>query len=246
MASVPTAAFTMSRSASQNSATLDATGTNHFGGCAASDAAEEGCSLNKNPNVDAEDPRVAAGTLKSGNPTVPWVVWSEDTGHGVHGIFVSRLVSTAPTSSCSTAASRSRIPPRRLPKPDITFFGNTPYVSWLEPRGSNLRGFAGHFDVNGVFIEDTPGGVKLIAPPRARAHLLADVRAPISSACTADPFTNDGSTCAIAQVNAPFFLFTTSDSPQRLFAQAIVGGISCALFPGCKVRVTAAATALTR
>ena len=40
----------------QNSATLDTTGTNHFGGCAASNTAEEGCSLNKNPNADAEDP----------------------------------------------------------------------------------------------------------------------------------------------------------------------------------------------
>src|SRR5262249_27808525 len=32
----------------QNSALLDASGTNHFGGCAASDTAEAGCSLNKN------------------------------------------------------------------------------------------------------------------------------------------------------------------------------------------------------
>jgi hypothetical protein len=89
-----------------------------------------------------------------------------------------------------------------------------------------------------VFVEDTPGGVKLIGPPRGRAHLLTDTRAPISSACTADPFTNDGSNCQVAQINAPFFLFTTADSPQRLFGQAIVGGISCALFPGCKVSVT--------
>jgi len=221
----------------QNSATLDATGTNHFGGCAASNTAEEGCSLNKNPNVDAEDPRVAAGTLNPGQPTVPWVVWSEDTGNGVHGIFVSRLVNGSHFELFNGGQPISD-PRRDSTKPDITFFGNTPYVSWLEQRGSNLRGFYGHFDTNGVFIEDTPSGVRLIGPPRDRAHLLADVRAPISSACTADPFTNDGSNCAIAQVNAPFFLFTTSDSPQRLFAQAIVGGISCALFPGCKVHVT--------
>ena len=216
----------------QNSATLDATGTNHFGGCAASNTAEEGCSLNNNPNADAEDPRVAAGTLTPGQPTVPWVVWSEDTGSGVHGIFVSRLVNGTHFELFNGGAPISD-PGRDSTKPDITFFGNTPYVSWLEQRGSELRGFYGHFDTNGVFIEDTPGGVRLIGPQRGHAHLLADVRAPISSACTADPFTNDGSNCAIAQVNAPFFLFTTSDSPQRLFAQAIVGGISCALFPGC-------------
>jgi hypothetical protein len=220
----------------QGSATLDATGTNHFGGCAASNAAEEGCSLNANTNADAEDPRVAAGTLNPNTPTVPWVVWSEDTGNGIHGIFVSRLVNGSHFELFNGGQPISN-PRRDSSKPDITFFGNTPYVSWLEQRGSNLRGFYGHFDTNGTFIEDTPGGVKLIGPPRGRAHLLQDVRAPISSACTADPFTSDGSNCAIAQVNAPFFLFATADSPHRLFAQAIVGGISCALFPGCKVNV---------
>ena len=221
----------------QGSATLDASGTNHFGGCAASDSAEEGCSLNKNVNADAEDPRVAAGTLTSGNPTVPWAAWSEDTGHGIHGIFVSRLVGGTHFELFNGGAPISD-PHHDASKPDITFFGNTPYVSWLEARGSKLRGFSGHFDTNGVFVVDTPGGVKLIAPPRGRAHLLADVRVPISSPCTADPFTNDGSGCAIAPVNAPFFLFTTAGSPQRLFGQAIVGGVSCALFPGCTVSIT--------
>jgi hypothetical protein len=218
------------------SATLDNTGANHFGGCAASNSAEEGCSLNANPNADAEDPRVAAGTLTPGQPTVPWVVWSEDTGNGTHGIFVSRLVGGSHFELFNGGQPISN-PGRDSSKPDITFFGNTPYVSWLEQSGSNLRGFYGHFDTNGVFIEDTPGGVRLIGASHDRAHLLSDVRAPFSSACTADPFTNDGSNCAIAQVNAPFFLFTTADSPQRLFAQAIVGPISCALFPGCTVHV---------
>jgi hypothetical protein len=88
-----------------------------------------------------------------------------------------------------------------------------------------------------VFVTDIPGGVRLTGL-RARAHLLDDKRAPISSACTADPFTNDGSSCQVPAVNAPFFLFTTVDSPQRLFAQAIAGGTSCALFPGCTVNVT--------
>ncbi len=68
-----TAASTGPPSVTTNSALLDASGTNHFGGCAASDAAEAGCSLNKNPNADAEDPRVAAGTMNPANATVPWV-----------------------------------------------------------------------------------------------------------------------------------------------------------------------------
>ena len=221
-----------------DSALLDASGTNHFGGCAASNTAEAGCSLNKNPDADAEDPRVATGTLGSG-ATVPWAVWSEDMGHGVHGIFVSRLVGSgaaarfvlfnggAPVSDIHHDAS----------KPDITFFGHIPYVSWLEQRAGKLRGFVGHFDPDLGFVLDTPDGVKQIAPPRGRAHLLTDVRQPISSACTADPSTLDGSGCVVAPVNGPFFLFATSDSPQRLFAQAIVGGISCALFRGCHVTV---------
>jgi hypothetical protein len=225
---------------SQGSAVLDATGTNHFGGCAVSDTAEENCSLNKGVNADAEDPRVAAGTLKAGNPTVPWAVWSEDTGRGVHGIFVSRLVGAGAQAHFELFNGGAPVsdPHHDASVPDITFFGNIPYVSWLEQRGGNLRGFVGHFDPNLGFVLDTPRGVKQIGPPRARARLLADVRQPISSACTADPFTNDGSNCTIAPVNAPFFLFTTSDSPQRLFAQAIVGGISCALFPGCEVKIT--------
>jgi hypothetical protein len=110
-------------------------------------------------------------------------------------------------------------------------------VSWLENRGGQNVGFVGHFDTNGVFVTDTPGGVRLIGPG-ARAHLLDDKRAPISSPCTADPFTNDGSNCQVAAVNAPFFLFTTIGSPQRLFGQAIAGEISCALFPACTVTVT--------
>jgi hypothetical protein len=226
----------------QGSAPLDASGANHFGGCAASNTAEEQCSLNHDVNAGAEDPSVAAGTLTPGSPTVPWVVWSEDTGHGRHGIFVSRLVGTGAAAHFALFNGGAPVsdPNHDASRPDITFFGNTPYISWLEQRGGKLRGFSGHFDTNGVFVQDTPGGVTLIAPPRDRAGLLADVRAPISSPCTADPFTGDGSNCLVAPVNAPFFLLTPAESPQRLFAQAIVGGVSCALFPGCSVSVTAA------
>ena len=63
-----------------------------FGPCAGSTSAEDKCSLNANPLREAEDPRVAAGTLTAGSPTVPWVTWSEDTGSGKHAIFVARLV----------------------------------------------------------------------------------------------------------------------------------------------------------
>ena len=61
---------------------LDLRRTHGFGACAASTTAEDACSLNAVAARDAEDPRVAAGTLTPGAPTVPWVVWSEDTGSG--------------------------------------------------------------------------------------------------------------------------------------------------------------------
>jgi hypothetical protein len=61
------------------------------GAAVVSTTAEDACSLNKAAGNDAEDPRVAAGTLTPGGTTVPWVTWSEDVG-GRHAVFVSRLV----------------------------------------------------------------------------------------------------------------------------------------------------------
>jgi len=210
---------------------LDTSSTG-FGPCAASTTAEAACSLNANPAEGAEDPQVAAGTLTPGTPTVPWVTWSEDLGSGIHGIFVSRLVGDhfelfnggAPVSS----------PGHDATTPDIAFFGNVPYVSWVEAHGSAMRGFVGHF-VNGVFTLDTPGGIPLA--PSAHPASLIDFRVPISSSCIADPFTNDGSACAVGAVNSPFLMFTTATSPQELFSQAVIGGPNCVLFPGCVLAV---------
>jgi hypothetical protein len=204
-----------------------------FGPCAASTSAEDGCSLNANPAREAEDPRVASGTLTAGTATVPWVVWSEDTGSGKHGIFISRLVGGDHFELFNGGASLS--PGNRdATHPDITFFGNVPYVSWIEAHGSEFRGFVGHFE-NDLFVLDTPGGI-VLAPRGHRASLI-DARVPISSSCTADPFTTDGSACPVAAVNSPFDLFTTADSPQRLFGQAVIGGPNCVLFANCRVDV---------
>jgi hypothetical protein len=210
--------------------TLDTTGANGFGNCAASTTAEDACSLNAVPGNDAEDPRVAAGSLTPGGATVPWVTWSENGA-----IFVSRLVGgdhfelfnggnpiTAPGADAST--------------PDITFFGNTPYVSWNESHGDDKRGFVGHFDASGAFVTDTPGGIRL-NPFKGRAADLIDARVPLSSSCTADPFTKDGTACTPGDVNAPFYTFTTAGSPQRLFAQSAIGGPNCVIFYACKVQV---------
>jgi hypothetical protein len=209
-----------------------------FGPCAASTSTEDACSLNANPANAAEDPRVASGTLIPGTATVPWVVWAEDTGSGKHAIFVARLVNGDHFELFNGGAPVSPTN-RDAGSPDITFFGNVPYVSWIEDHGGQKRGFVGHF-VNGVFVQDTfAGGIPLA--PRFRPASLIDARVPLSSSCTADPFTNDGSACPVAAVNAPFLLFTTAGSPQRLFGQAVIGGLNCILFPGCGLVVVSQA-----
>jgi hypothetical protein len=202
-----------------------------FGPCAASTGAEDACSMNANPARQAEDPRVAAGTTAAGTPTVPWVVWAEDTGSGNHAIFISKLVGGDHFELQNGGQPLSPLG-RDATHPDVTFFGNVPYVSWIEARGDGFRGFVGHFE-NGSFVLDTPFGI-VLSPHFHRASLI-DFRVPLSSSCTADPFTNDGSACPVAAVNAPFDLFTTAGSPQRLFSQALIGGPNCILFRHCRL-----------
>jgi hypothetical protein len=209
------------------SATLDTTGT--YGACAQAALNEEQCSLNKSPGVDAEEPRVAAGTMDAAKSTVPWVVWDEDVA-GVKQVFVSRLVGTgagahfelandgAPISTGADESSR----------PDITFSGHTPYVSWREDVGGGVvKDFHGHFvnPANPTFVLDESD-----VPLSSLAQ--ADVREPISSSCIATPFNADGSVCQGGAVGTPFFLFTSGTSPLGLFADAyqptapVTGGAS--------------------
>jgi hypothetical protein len=202
---------------SQLSFTLDTVGTHGFGGCAESAAREEHCSLNKDPGKsDADDPRVAAGTMNSAKPTVPWVVWDEDVA-GVKQVFVSRLLGTGAEAHfevvnggapISTGAEDST-------RPDITFSGNTPYVSWRGDVGGIAKGFTGHFvnPANPTFVLDQ-SDVPLT--PTAQA----DVREPISSSCIATPFNSDGAECQGGAVGTPFFLFTNGTNPRGLFADA--------------------------
>jgi hypothetical protein len=194
--------------------TLDVAGG---GPCIANVTSENDCSLNNDVTKDAEDPRVAAGTMTSGSPTVPWVVWDEDVG-GVKQIFVSRLVggdhfvlanSGQPLSVGTSDSTR----------PDITFSGNTPYVSWRETTSvGQARVFTGHFvnAANPTFVLDTPGGVNVSA-----AGAVLDLRAPISSACTANPTNTDGASCQGGALGTPFFLFSDGlPGAQKLFARA--------------------------
>ncbi len=198
--------------------TLDTSGANnHFGACAETATAEAQCSLNKNPGADAEDPRVAAGTMNPANPTSPWVTWDETVGTHKQ-VFVSRLVGTGAAAHfevvnggapISTGAGDST-------RADITFSGNTPYVSWREDVGGGVeKAFTGHFvnAANPTFVLDN-SNVPLTPSTQA------DVREPISSTCIATPFNQDGNACQGGAVGTPFFLFTNGTNPRGLFASA--------------------------
>jgi hypothetical protein len=186
------------------SGVLDQSSTNNFGPCAQNQDTEASCSLNADPTKDAEDPRVAAGTMTAGNPTVPWVVWDEGNGApNNNGIFVARLVGTGGTARFVLA--NSGLPIGTGDRADITFSGHTPYVSWHH-NGSIVTG---HFTTPDSFVKDN-------APIGSSAP--DSVRAPISSGCIANPFSSDGSACQAGALGTPFFLFT--DSAFKLFADA--------------------------
>jgi hypothetical protein len=202
---------------SQLAATLDTSGKNGFGACAESRTNEAHCSLNSNAEQSAEDPRVAAGTMNPANPTVPWVTWDE-TVNGVKQVFVSRLVGAGSSAHfevvnggapISTGAGDSL-------RPDITFSGNTPYVSWREELGGGtVKGFTGHF-VNAASPKFVLDNNNVPLTPTAQAN----VREPISSTCIATPFNSDGAACQGAAIGTPFFLFTSGTDPRGLFADA--------------------------
>ena len=198
---------------------LDNSGANKFGPCAASAENEDACALNLDTLADALNPRVAAGTLTPGQPTVPWVVWEEETGNGTHAIFVSRLVGGDhfepfhPGQNISNRANNAS-------RPDITFAGNVPYISWQEDVGGRLLTFVGHFEGGEAaprFKHDTPDGIAA----SAFADLENPQRAPISSTCTANPFNADGTSCQGGAIGTPFFLFTAgAPGAKKLFAEA--------------------------
>lgn len=202
--------------------------------CAASPAAEQACSLNHDPAQDAEDPQVAAGTMNPANPTAPWVTWDETVG-GVHQVFVSRFVPTpSPHFQIVNGGAPISTPGVESTRADITFSGNTPYVTWREETASGTKAFAGHFvnAANPTFVLDesdvalTPTG-------------QADVREPISSACIATPFNQDGQACQGGSIGTPFFLFTNGTNPRSLFADAYQSDVPVTL-PAAGISTSAA------
>jgi hypothetical protein len=192
------------------------------GPCGATQATEDACSLNKDALTgDAEDPRVAAGTMTPGGVTVPWVVWDEQVGgSGPHQIFAARLVGGDHFELANNGAPLS-VPSNDSTRPDITFSGNTPYVSWRENEGGgNDKGFLGHF----VPTAGVPTFVLDESNVSLTSDAQADVRLPISSSCTANPFNADGGHCQGGAVGTPFFLATSGTTPRELLADAYQPG----------------------
>jgi hypothetical protein len=99
-------------------------------------------------------------------------------------------------------------------RPDITFSGHTPFVSWQETVGGEARTFVAHLQGE-KFVLDTPGGIGGAEP---------DLRAPISSNCIATPFNADGDACHGGAKPDAFFLHLQAGTPKRLLANAAPAG----------------------
>jgi len=201
--------------------------SSHGGQCGASKDAEAACSLNASPDADAEDPQVAAGTMTPGAATVPWVVWDEGTASpNDNSVFVARLVS----GQFVIAGGGNAI--AKGDRAAITFSGNTPYVTWHHDG----RALSGHFVTPDEFVTDNgPVGTSVSDA----------VRAPISSACIATPFNQDGASCQGGALGTPFFLFSDGDvAHAKLLADAyqpdvpVAGGASAVTTSSATVAAT--------
>jgi hypothetical protein len=159
--------------------------------------------------------------MNPANPTVSWVVWDEGAP-GAQQVFVSRLVGGTPFAPANDGAPISN-GPNGATRADITFSGNTPYVTWREDVGGGVeKAFVGHF-VNAADPKFVLDESDVPLAPTGQAPGQADVREPISSGCTANPFNQDGAACQGGAVGTPFFLFTNISKPSgplSLFSDA--------------------------
>src|SRR5438876_766092 len=184
--------------------------------------------LNIDPTRSGVEPDIA---FTGNGDTVAWVVWYEEDPTGISGlrnndmVFAAKIIaggaadggnhfglfnSGQPNSNTVNDATR----------PDITFSGNVPYISWQEDVSGEQVTFVGHFEGGAsapVFKLDTPTGIA----NSGFGDVANPLRAPISSGCTANPTNADGSACQGGAAGTPFFLYTAGGAgSQKLFAQA--------------------------
>ena len=95
---------------------------------------EVACALNRNAAYDAEDPKIASGTLKTEDSTKPkpWITWVESDGAHTQ-VFVSRFNGT---TFVPVGGSLNVLPQDDTAAPDIFFVGHVPFVSFVETIGS--------------------------------------------------------------------------------------------------------------
>ena len=191
---------------------LDTTGANQFGNCAVSTAAEDACSLNK--VADATTPRTRA-SRRARSPRAPRPCRGSP----------SRRTSAAPPRDLRLAPGRRR-PLRAVQRRQPALARRTPDATSRTSRSSATRrtcrgrrtaaarpaGSSATSTPPARSSTTRPAASALNAVKGGRASLI-DARVPLSSSCTADPFTKDGATCTPADVNAPFYTFTTAGSP---------------------------------
>ena len=127
--------------------------------------------------------------VTAGSPTVPWIAWAESNGTRT-AIFVARLVGTGADAHFEFADRGHQLGFGSLP--DIAFSGHTPYVSWV---GEDRLVHTGHFTDPATFVADHVSASQTFQRP------------PLTSLCTADPFTADGSACPGASLGTPFVQF---------------------------------------
>jgi hypothetical protein len=121
---------------------------------------ETKCALNINPLNDGKDASMAAGSVVSGESTVPWIAWPEIGQNGKWQIFVSRLDTNTRNSFIQVGGSLNVDPNHDARTPIIVFVGNVPYVAWLEDDGTGkfeiqLRHLASD-PQTGTWALDTP------------------------------------------------------------------------------------------
>ena len=94
---------------------------------------ERTCALNRNTDRDAEDPKIAFGSLPGQNPAAPtpWVTWEEFDGLSTK-VFVSKFDGTrwVPVGGALNVFSFNN-----AHSPDLVFVGNVPHVAFVETVG---------------------------------------------------------------------------------------------------------------
>ena len=196
---------------------LDTSGTNGFGTCAASTATEQAVLAEQRPDADAEDPRVAAGTMNPANPTVPWVAWDETVGGVTAGLRLAAGGRGEPHFELVNGGAADLDRRGRLDAPGHHVLGQHAVRDLA--RGRRRRR---HEGVRRPLRQRGQPDVRARRerrPADADAP-QADVREPISSGCTANPFNADGAACQGGAVGNAVLPVHQRDDPRSLFADA--------------------------